>query len=59
MTMTKDRDSLVDTIIYQLRNIQYDLEMYDPAYSGYSPIDKVLQRLEATLQLVGQLKHTK
>ena len=59
MTMTEDHDSLVDTITYQLRDIQYDLEMYDPDYSGYSPIDEVLQRLETTLQLVKQLKHTK
>lgn len=46
----------LDAIIFQLRDIQYDLEMYDPDYSGYSPIDDVLQKLQVAIQQVEELK---
>ena len=46
----------LDAVIHQLRDVQYDLEMYDPDYSGYSPLDRVPQQLEATIKLLEKMK---
>lgn len=46
----------LDTAIRQLRDVQYDLEMYDPDYSGYSPVERMLQQLEVTIKLLEEMK---
>lgn len=46
----------LDTVIRQLRDLQDDLEMYDPDYSGYTPVERMLQQLEATIKLLEEMK---
>ena len=51
-----DNQANLDAVIHQLRDVQYDLEMYDPDYSGYSPVERMLQQLEATIKLLEEMK---
>ena len=51
-----DKQPDLDTVLHQLHDIQDDLEMYDPDYSGYSPLERVLQQLESTIKLLEELK---
>lgn len=46
----------LEEIIYQLRDIRDDLDLYDPDYDGYSPIRDVLFRLETTIYQLKRLK---
>lgn len=53
--MVDNKDDL-DAVIHQLRDVYDDLEMYDPDYSGYSPVERMLQQLEATIKLLEEMK---
>lgn len=53
--MVDNKDDL-DVVIHQLRDVYDDLEMYDPDYSGYSPVERMLQQLEATIKLLEEMK---
>lgn len=51
-----NNQSDLDAAIRQLRDVQYDLEMYDPNYSGYTRVENMLQQLEATIKLLEEMK---
>ena len=51
-----DNQSNLDVAIDQLRDVQYDLEMYDPDYSGYTRVENMLHQLEATIKLLEEMK---
>lgn len=51
-----DNQTDLDTAIRQLRDVHDDLEMYDPDYSGYTPVERMLQQLEATIKLLEEMK---
>lgn len=48
----------LEEVIYQLRDIRDDLDLYDPDYDGYSPIRDILHRLETTIYQLKRLKAT-